>query len=116
LSEASLRSSKPQSVGEILARLVKKTGLGRRLEQAKIWEHWPEIAGPSLYAHGRPHSIKDKTLTVEVDSTVWMNKYAYFKWDILKRANLLAGKELVSDVFFVLAPDEEARGNEVKGA
>jgi len=32
-----------------------------------------------------------------------MNKYAYFKWEILKRINRLVGKELISDVFFVLS-------------
>lgn len=103
LSEAFLRGNKPQSVGEILAKLAKKTGLGKQLEQAQIWEHWPEIAGASLHIHGRPQSVRDKTLTIEVDSTVWMNKYAYFKWEILKRINRLAGKELISDVFFVLS-------------
>jgi len=102
-----LKSNKPQSVGEILAKLVKKTKLGKQLEQARIWEQWPEIAGRSLYKHGRPQRVKDKTLTVEVDSTVWMNKYAYFKWDILKRINLMAGKELISDIFFMLTPDGE---------
>ena len=102
-----MRSSKPQSVGEILAKLAKKSGLGKQLEQAKIWEHWPDIAGASLRTHGRPQSVKDKTLIIEVDSAVWMNKYAYFKWEILKRVNRLAGKELISDVFFVLAPEED---------
>ena len=106
--EASLKSNRPQSVGEILAKLLKKTQLGTQLKQAKIWEHWPEIAGPSLCAHGRPHSVKDRILTIEVESTVWMNKYAYFKWDIMKRINLLAGKELVSDVYFALANEEES--------
>ena len=103
-----MKSNKPQSVGQILAKLLKKTGLGKQLQQAKIWQHWPEIAGPALHSRGRPHSVKDKTLIVEVDSTVWMNKYAYFKWDIMKRINRLAGKELVSDVFFVLAPEDES--------
>ena len=103
-----MKSNKPQSVGQILTKLLKKTGLGKQLQQAKIWQHWPEIAGPDLHTRGRPRSVKDNTLIIEVDSTVWMNKYAYFKWEIMKRINRLAGRELVSDVFFVLAGEDES--------
>ncbi len=95
-----------KSVGDILAKLVKKTGLGKQIDQARIWECWEDLAGANLHTHGRPRSIKDNTLIVEVDSPVWMNKYAYFKWDILQRVNRLAGKELVSDLFLVLSEDE----------
>ncbi len=102
------KSSKPQSIGDILAKMVKKSRLGKQLKQAKIWEQWGEIAGSALEIHGRPYSVKDKTLIVEVDSTVWMNKFAYFKWEIMKRINRVAGKELVSDVYFVLASDDGA--------
>ena len=102
-----MKKNKPESVGDILAKMVKKTPLGRKLDQARIWEVWPELATPSLAKHGRPQGVKEKTLIVEVDSTVWMNKYAYFKWDILKRVNRMAGRELISDIFLVLAPDDE---------
>jgi predicted nucleic acid-binding Zn ribbon protein len=107
LSGATLRSNRPKSVGEILARLLQKTALGTRLEQARIWEQWPEVAGPVLCEHGRPRAVRDKTLIVEVDSTVWMNRFAYSKWDLLKRVNLAARKELISDIFLVLTPDTE---------
>ena len=102
-----MRSKKPKSVGEILAVLTKKSPLGKKLQQARIWEWWPEIAGAHLHEHGRPHSVKDGTLSIEVDSTVWMNKYAYYKWDILKRINRMAGEELVSDIFLMLTPDQD---------
>jgi len=101
-----LKKTSPSSVGDILARLVKKTGLGKQMDQAQIWDRWEELAGPHLAAHGRPHAVRDNTLLVEVDSAVWMNKYAYHKWDILKRINGLFGHELVSDLFIMLTPDE----------
>jgi len=109
-----LKERSLKSVGEILSKLIKKTGLGKQIEQARIWEHWDTLAGPNLHTHGRPRAIKDNTLIVEVDSTVWMNKYAYFKWDILQRINRLAGKELVSDLFLVLSQDDEPTPRKVK--
>jgi len=42
-----------------------------------------------------------------VDSAVWMNKFSYRKWEIIRRINRQAGIELVSDLFLKLASDEE---------
>jgi len=107
LCEANLKKNRPESVGEILAKLTRSTKLGRQIEEARIWEWWPEIAGAVLVEHGRPHAVRDGTLTIEVDSAVWMNKFAYHKWDILKQINRRAKRELVSDIFLLLTPDEE---------
>jgi len=95
-------------VGEILKSLVQKTGLGKKMEQSRIWNEWTNLAGASLAEHGRPHGIKDQTLVVEVDSTVWMNRYAYHKWDILMRINRMYGREMVSDIYILLTPDSDA--------
>lgn len=92
-------------IDEILKGLTKNTSLGRTLEQAKIWEHWEELVGPALAAHGRPHSIKEKQLRVEVDSAVWMHKFSYRKWDIVKQINRFARNELVNEVFMILLED-----------
>lgn len=86
--------------------MVKQTTLGVNLEQAKIWEHWQDLVGVHLAKHSNPHNIKDGQLRVTVESAVWMHKLSYIKWDLLKRINRMAGKELVSDVFFRLASDE----------
>ena len=102
-----MKKNKPESVGDILAKLVKTTPLGRQIEEAHIWTWWPDIAGPALAGHGRPHAVHDGKLTIEVDSTVWMNKFAYHKWDILKRINRRARHELISDIFLLLTPDED---------
>ena len=40
------------------------------------------------------------------DSTVWMHKISYVKWDLLRRINRMAKKELVSDIYFMLDSDE----------
>lgn len=102
-----MRKSDPRPIGDILAGMVRKTDLGKKLDQARIWDEWAQVAGGALHEHGRPHAIKDGTLVIEVDSTVWMNRYAYQKWHILKRVNRLTGKELVKDIFIMLTPDGE---------
>lgn len=98
--------AKLSAVGDILQDLIENTQLGKQLEQARIWENWEAIVGPQWAAHGRPHSVKDKTLRIEVDSMVWMHRYAYKKTAILRKINQMAQEELVSDVFFMLGDGE----------
>lgn len=100
-----MKKHEPTGVGDILAKLKKTSKLGIQLEQAQIWEQWPELVGGHLAAHGRPRAIRNDTLIIEAESSVWMHKYAYRKWDILKHINRLAGHELVSDVYVVLEGD-----------
>lgn len=95
-------------MGEILKSLVQSTDLGKKMEQSRIWYEWPNLAGASLAEHGRPHGVKEQMLVVEVDSTVWMNRYAYHKWDILKRINRMYGREMISDIYILLTPDSDA--------
>lgn len=106
------RRSKPEGVGDILTGMIKTTDLGKHLEHAEIWEHWPEIVGEITAQHARPQGIKDLQLRIEADSAVWMHKINYRKWQILKKINRLAGKELVSDIYIVLVSDGEEMGEE----
>ena len=99
--------SKPTGVGDILGTLKATTDLGKHLEQAQIWTRWPEMVGQQLCAHCRPQTIKDQQLRVEADSAVWMHKVSYRKWEIVKRINRIAQKELISDIFVVLVADHE---------
>jgi len=102
-----LQRSKPESIGDILAALMKTSELGEQFDQAQIWEHWPKLAGPYLCKHGRPQGVKDGLLTIEVDSPVWEHKFLFHRWRLMTRVNRMAGRELISDIFIKLAPDEE---------
>lgn len=97
-----MKKRSPKRVGDILARMKSTTDLGRQLDRAVIWERWPELAGPHLSTHGHPVAVKENRLCISVDSPVWMHKFAYRKWDIVRRINRLVGYELISDVFVQL--------------
>ena len=103
-----MRSNEPTEIAKILDTLKSTTKLGEQLEQAQIWEHWTAIAGPHLSEHGRPKSVKNGRLQIEADSAVWMHRFSYHKWDIIRRVNRIAGKELIHDVFVALLADGEA--------
>jgi len=103
-----LKKNDPVEIGKILDELKRTTALGDQLDRARIWDRWNDLAGSHLAAHGQPKTIRDNVLYVEAESPVWMHRYALRKWDILKRINRLAGRELVSDLFVVLQDEEDA--------
>ncbi len=87
--------------------MTRNTTLGLNLEQAKIWEHWEKLLGKHLARHCIAYDIKDGQLRVAAESAVWMHKLSYIKHDLIARINQMAGKELVSDIFIMLASDEK---------
>lgn len=107
--------AKLEGVGDILASLKKKTPLGKRLKEAQIWQQWPSLAGARLCTHGNPVTVKDRTLHVEAYSSVWVNKFAYHKFEIIGRINRMAGTELISDIFVTLQQDEGEADNKDEG-
>jgi len=107
-NEDALKKSEPKSANEILAHLKQTTKLGKLLEQAQIWTRWPEAAGARLAPHGQPVGFRrdeSNTLVVSAESPVWMHRFALGKWGIIRRINRMARRELVSDIFVVLADD-----------
>jgi len=109
-----LKKSELEHIGDILNRMKKTTPLGLTLEQAQIWEHWTELVGEHLAPHCRPYDIRDGELRIMTDSTVWMHKISYVKWDLLRRINRMAKKELVSDIYFMLDSDETEKNGRKK--
>lgn len=103
-----MKRTRPEHIGDILAAMQTKSALGKHLEHAKIWEQWERLAGAHLAKHCKPHSVKKGQLRILVESPVWMHKLGYLKWDLLRRINRMAGKELVNDIFMTLASDEDA--------
>ena len=101
-----MKTPGPEHIGDILKHMQATTPLGLTLEHARIWENWTQLAGEHLAKHCRPHSVQDGQLRIMTDSTVWMHKISYVKWDLLRRINLMAKKELISDIFFLLDSDE----------
>jgi len=102
-----MKKKEPTGLGDILSGLKESTALGRNLEEAQIWEHWPEIAGMEFMPHGRPLGVREGTLNIEVDSTVWMHKFAYKKRDFVLKINALLGHTLVSDIHLFLTEEEK---------
>lgn len=94
-----------EGIDQIIGKMIKATPLGKHLEHALIWEHWPRIVGEALAPHCHPVTVAEMRLCIEADSAVAMHKIALQKWPIVRRVNTMAQKELINDVYVALLGD-----------
>ncbi len=105
----SKKKDRLEGIAEILEGLKQTSALGRNLEEAQIWEKWPDLAGMECMTHARPLGVRDGMLIVEVDSAVWMHKFAYSKRELVRRINRMIGRNFVTEIYLTLTEEEKLK-------
>jgi predicted nucleic acid-binding Zn ribbon protein len=78
----------PMKLDEALTEYVKKAGLVRRLDLARIVEEWPDRVGPQIAAVTRADSVTpDGILRIRVASSAWATELSMMTPRILARLN-----------------------------
>jgi len=93
---------KPESLGQVLQKALKRRNFSINLEEKRILSLWDKAVGPQIAVQARPSHIKGKTLFVIVSTSVWMQQLHFLKPDIIKQFNHLAQKEAIRNIFFSL--------------
>lgn len=84
--------------GSVLASLAQRYGLGTKLVEYKLHQHWGMIAGDAVAAHTRPDTIRFKKLYLLVENSVWLQQLTFLKPALIERINASAGHPVVSDI------------------
>jgi predicted nucleic acid-binding Zn ribbon protein len=88
------------SVGDLIGKVVKRNGLGRRNPLETLQKAWREAVGREAAESTRLTSFKGGTLTVEVGSAALAQELGvYHKRELLRRLQAEAGVGL-SDIRF----------------
>jgi predicted nucleic acid-binding Zn ribbon protein len=91
----------PRQIGDVLEGLLKKLGLQKKLQEARMVQDWPRIVGDKIARHSRPVAMKRKVLYVNVDSSVWLAELNnFFKGKILDKVNEELGEKRIRDIRF----------------
>jgi predicted nucleic acid-binding Zn ribbon protein len=87
------RRPKASAVGDVLARLLKDTGLAERVEQAAVVPEWASLVGPAVAAVTEPlHVTADGTLFVSVTTNGWMTELSLLEPELLRAINCREGR------------------------
>ena len=61
---------------------------------------WKEIIGNNNAKHCGPVKLERRILTLQVDSSVWANKFLYYKNQFIQQINTFIGTDYVKDIKF----------------
>ena len=94
---------RPASVGEVLAGVLKESGIAARVEQAGIIPEWPGLVGAQIGAVTEPMSVAaDGTLFVAVTTNAWMTELSLMEPELLRALNGKEGRPAIRRIRWVL--------------
>ena len=94
---------KPAAIGDVLAGVLRETGLAARVEQAGIIPEWSALVGAQIAAVAEPMSVTaDGTLFVNVTTNAWMNELSLMEPELLRALNAKDGRVPVKRIRWLL--------------
>ena len=94
---------KPSSIADVLAGVLRNTGIAARVEQAGIIPEWAGLVGPQIATVTEPMSIAaDGTLFVAVTTNAWMTELSMMEPELLRALNAKEGRLAVKRIRWVL--------------
>jgi len=90
-----------RSSGQLVPALVEKLGLERRRTETEVFKAWKDLIDPTVTAHAQPAGLRQGTLIVSVDSSVWLTDIVrYRQHEILNRLRATFGPNLIKKLLF----------------
>ena len=88
-------------VADVLPRVAKDLHLDQRRAEAEIIKVWNSLIDPNIVTHAQPAGIRNGTLFVNVDSSVWLSEIVrYRRKEILDRLQHSFGRNLIQRISF----------------
>ena len=82
---------RPSSIADVVAGVLRESGIAERVEQAGVIPEWPALVGAQIAAVTEPMSVAaDGTLFVAVTTNAWMTELSLMEPELLRALN---GKE-----------------------
>lgn len=91
-----------QSIGDVLFSILKKRGMGSKIEENKLRKLWPKAVGTHTASQTEPDALRNGTLFVKTVSSVWVQQLHFMKEEIREKLNALSGKPLVKEIRFLV--------------
>jgi hypothetical protein len=92
--------SKPEIIGEILRKILKKRNIPHTATDRRLLDLWTRAVGPQIAARTLPETVKRGTLYVRVSAPVWLHQLQFLKEEILGKVHELSGNEEIRTLFF----------------
>ena len=99
--------STPKPLGDALGAFLGRSGLGRKVEQARVVPEWADRVGDNIAQVTRPIRVSDGVLLVAVRSSAWLMELRMMERQILRQLNADAGRGKIDGIRFVMDGSED---------
>ena len=89
-----------QSVKDLIMRTLREQGLETPLQQKRLVERWPEVAGPMIMRYTLNAYIYNQTLYVRLSNPALRADLSMRRLEFTKKLNTLVGEQVITDIRF----------------
>jgi len=95
------RENNSFSIEDLMQLFIKENNLSKGMQKIKVAETWSKMMGPGISNHTSSVKLQNRTLIVQLTSSVLREELSYGKEKIIKMMNEELGNELISKLMLV---------------
>ncbi len=89
-----------KSVRDLVLQVLREQGLETPLNQKRLVEAWPEVAGPVVAGYTLNTYIYNQTLYVRLSSPALRADLSMRRQELTEKLNAVVGEQVINDVRF----------------
>ena len=89
------------SIEDLMKTFIKENNLSKGMQKIKVSETWTKMMGPGIATHTTSVKLQNKTLIVQLTSSVLREELSYGKEKIIRMMNEELGNEVISKLMLV---------------
>ncbi len=90
-----MRKSNTQKIGNVLKEYLRDMMIDKKLKEVGIVNSWEELMGKAVAERTKNIYIKDKTLFIQLKSSVLRNELLMMRQSIIDKLNERAGEKII---------------------
>ena len=90
-----MRKSETQKLGEIIREYLEQMMIDKKLKEVSTIRSWEELMGKPVAERTRNIYVKNKTLFIELKSSVLRNELIMMRQAIIDKINERAGEKII---------------------
>lgn len=97
----SKRENESFSIQDLMQNFIKENNLSKGMQKIKVEETWNSLMGQGIVKYTTSIRLQNKTLIVQLSSSVLREELSYGKDKIIKMMNEELGSEVISKLMLV---------------
>ncbi len=93
-----MKRKEAQTIGQFLDEFLKESNLGEKLQEDKLMRAWGELLGESISQYTTRLYIQNRTLYVQLSSSVLRSELYMCRSMLVERLNKAAGATIIDTI------------------